>query len=353
MSIDYSYALEKRRLWLEWSKKTSILDMEPQAKQIYISNLEQGDTYFMNKRFCELVDYARGTLPEDLAFEKEWVITPRGWMLLEEPFSTPCLGDAYMNELDTKNPIDEILLTSLRRASKDLKERIPISAIGWMQVPDNVIDARNKMIAAGELEGRIHTYGATQFCCYFDYGFVHNRGVGFGMWSYFVINPGEKVLERIQEFEHNVDLYSNVSKVFVTSTNSYIPGSYEDTTDTLQRHEVRWIFTAFHLMSQRLAIVKDLTATRGTRRRFERDRVPLTPEYKVVALRRMEEARAMAGVNGEHKDWHWQWKVKGHWHKYFYPSEGIHRNLWVEDYIKGPTDKPMKPPTNVIYKAVR
>jgi hypothetical protein len=51
--------------------------------------LETGDTFFMNKNFCSLVENARSTIPDDIEFEMSWVHSPQGWMWIEVPFEVP------------------------------------------------------------------------------------------------------------------------------------------------------------------------------------------------------------------------------------------------------------------------
>jgi hypothetical protein len=45
--------------------------------------------------------------------------------------------------------------------------------------------------------------------------------------------------------------------------------------------------------------------------------------------------------------------VRGHWRNQFYPVENVHRPVFIESYIKGPPDKPIKPLGHKIFKAVR
>jgi hypothetical protein len=117
-------------------------------------------------------------------------------------------------------------------------------------------------------------------------------------------------------------------------------------------HEIRWIYTAFHLMAQKLAVQKPITPDRAQRKRAEREgREP--ENIKVISLRRLEQARDQ--VDREHKivDWQWQWEVRGHWRNQWYAAAGEHRQVFIDAYIKGPEDKPLKDPGQRLFVAVR
>jgi len=298
--------------------------------------LQTGDTFYMNSRFCQLVDYARQSIPDDLKFEREWLPTKHGWMWLEEPFKVPKIHDA---------PVDVS-----RMAIKDVQPKI--SAVAWAMIPEDVI-ASGKVASA--VDGRPIKPGAVEFAVYQDMdlfardvlahfgpdcGYHHKTQLsgGFGMWSYFVIQPGEDVITRIRAFEK-----------FATEPGREGSYAFEKTSDML--HEIRWIYTAMHLMSEKLAMTVEHRAERQTRRRMEKEHTPIQPLVRLVTLRRMEEARA----EGKHSeiDWQWQWHVQGHWRKQWYPKEQVHKMKWIEEYIKGPQDKPLKPAAITVYKVER
>jgi hypothetical protein len=80
---------------------------------------------------------------------------------------------------------------------------------------------------------------------------------------------------------------------------------------------------------------------REVRRRAERQRQVAPPFIQVVTLRRMEIARRR-DPTGEAPDWQWQWSVIGHWRWQWYPSDGTHKRIFIESFVKGPPDKPFK-----------
>lgn len=328
----YAIALETRIRWLKWAQTEGRLSHQDFARYEY--SLGNGPTYFMNTRFCEMVDEARRDIPDELLFDPSWMVTPSGFLWLEKPFKVP--------ELD-----QESLPESVRRLAElvELKGEdrgLSISAISWFPIPDHI--ASRIVRKPGELtyvDQRADTgvSHATYFLVYIDNRIFKGpmRNEGFGMWSFFTLLPGDKVIERIHAFEN--------AKVFDQ-------GVYPTSRATDKLHEIRWIYTAMHLMSQKLAMRVEHTPPRATRKRMEREHIPLTPLLQVVTLRRMEEAR-QRDPQGAEIGWHWQWRVTGHWRRQWYPSEQTHKLVWIEEYVKGPEDKPFKPPRSVIYKAER
>jgi hypothetical protein len=313
--IDYTKALEIRLRWLQWSKTdaTKIYYDEPACSSLplYQKSLETGETFFMNKRFCELVDVARRTIPDDLEFDPTWLVTPNGWMWIDEPFCCP-----KFVTLEDGNPnVEETMFGG---------HPFRLSAVSWFQVP------------LGS--------GATEVLFYMDRGLINPKPLsGFGMWAYFTICSGEKVLDRLRKFEQHVnDGIGNMEQ----------DGRYVDGPSMDMLHEIRWFYTAMHLMSQKLSTTVQHVAERGTRRRWEREKVTLQPFLRIVTLRRMEEDRKKDPI-GHGVDWHWQWKVDGHWRAQWFPSEQVHKKIWIESYVKGPEDKPFKPVPLTIFKAAR
>jgi hypothetical protein len=159
---------------------------------------------------------------------------------------------------------------------------------------------------------------------------------GFGCWSYFVLRDGQSVAERVRDFEEKqaAGRYRMAGRTFDSE------------------HEIRWAYAALYLMAQRLATQVQHTTDRGTRRRAERNNQVAPPVIRVITLRRLEAARQRQ-PNPEAIDWRWQWEVRGHWRDQWYPSEGVHKPKFIEAYIKGPPDKPLKPGALKLFTAVR
>jgi len=72
------------------------------------------------------------------------------------------------------------------------------------------------------------------------------------------------------------------------------------------------------------------------------------PAIEIVSLRVPEKKKESEGEQWEYSC---QFYVKGHWHKY-HTKEGIILRF-VDEYIKGPKDAPLKPKPTKIYKVIR
>lgn len=324
MYDNYLKAIEKRLQWLRWVKEDRAYGIwsdlnTSRMLPMYEKVLAEGDTFFMNTKFSELTNIARQTIPDDIKWDSSWMQQKSGWLWIAEPFLVPhIIGD------DTVN------------ISLDVK----ISAIGWYTLPPGVVTERG---ASGK-PGRVTTDGAVHFLCFQDYSLFKPGAKGFGPWSYFTLMNGDKLIDRIHSFEG------------LAKEGPEPGGAYHGTRKDDMMHEIRWIYTAFHLMSQKLATTVERDTDRASKRREQREKDPLdVPEFiKVITLRRMEEARKHAIESGTKEiDWQWQWTVTGHWRNQWYPSESTHKQVWIEAYVKGPEDKPLKPEGTKIYVARR
>jgi hypothetical protein len=112
------------------------------------------------------------------------------------------------------------------------------------------------------------------------------------------------------------------------------------------------IAALFLFMEQRILITPQHRAERHTRKRLERNGWQHEPLVRVVELRRKQ---AKSQHDGEHEaiDWSHQWIVSGHWRQQWYPSLNANQPRWIMPYVKGPEDKPLKPPRAKVFAVVR
>lgn len=323
METLHTLAIETRLKWLRWAKSgdasrwwsdMNFLEILP----AYTSVLEAGDTFFMNSRFCELVDFARQSIPDDIVWENDWLQAKQGWMWIAEPFLVPHIISTEVPTIDVR-----------------------ISAIGWFPINPGTMVYRGMSTDPNQAT-QIVSDSATEFLCFQDVG--DRRKTGFSAWSYFKLENGDKLIDRIHHFERMAEQSPEPQ------------GAYPSSRKTDMMHEIRWVYAAFHLMAQKLAITVQHNTDRATRRREMREKQPLPvpPFIKVVTLRRYEEDRKRQfGDKPMPIDWQWQWAVRGHWRNQWYPSENMHKQVWIESYIKGPEDKPMKPEGHRLFIARR
>jgi len=104
------------------------------------------------------------------------------------------------------------------------------------------------------------------------------------------------------------------------------------------------------LMAQTIAVRSEAHAPRDTRKRIARANFP-AKRITVVTLRRPEGEHDPEG----HRDVAWtrRWIVDGHWRNQWYRSLGMHRQIWISPYVKGPTDLPLVVPKAHVYQFVR
>jgi hypothetical protein len=79
-----------------------------------------------------------------------------------------------------------------------------------------------------------------------------------------------------------------------------------------------------------------------------------TPTVRVVNIRKVRKgAGSSEHVEASKIDWSCSWIVRGHWRSQWYASEKTHRPKYIEPYVKGDQDKPLKPATRAVFQVIR
>lgn len=100
------------------------------------------------------------------------------------------------------------------------------------------------------------------------------------------------------------------------------------------------LLSFFRLCFQKIAVIHRETSRQGTRQALRGGlRAPDPGTIQIVKLRR--EARPPGPASSSPIEWSHQWIVKGFWRNQWYPSLGRHQSIYIHDFIKGPTDKPL------------
>ena len=94
--------------------------------------------------------------------------------------------------------------------------------------------------------------------------------------------------------------------------------------------------------------------SRQVRRAADRKNQKL-PDVRHVVLRRAPGQRPGDEYHPamRHIDWNCQWLVASHWRNQYYPSTGEHHPKFIQPYLKGPEDKPLKKPVSTIFSVER
>lgn len=163
----------------------------------------------------------------------------------------------------------------------------------------------------------------------------------FPMPVYFGTWPGTNTIEQAAEQAHRS-----------------FDGMYPD-------DEVQWIVSGVKshkqilgaglaFCAQRVFLDSPEPADRPTRRRAEAalDYIEPAPDVHVIRLRRSTVHEAVE--EGRDVDWSCRWWVRGHWRQQACGPERSERvPTWINSYVKGPDDKPMKPPASTVFAVVR
>lgn len=121
----------------------------------------------------------------------------------------------------------------------------------------------------------------------------------------------------------------------------------EGFTDTWRR-----IQSLFRLMQQEITVPTQERPPRASRRRGGRKANEFEPKtVTVIRLRRPKRARQSEDV--KEVDWSHRWPVSAHWRNQWFPSLGIHRQILIGTYIKGPEDKPLRIPEKRAFELVQ
>lgn len=252
--------------------------------------------------------------------------------------------------------LSEVRAASARWPGVDVYVR----AIGW-----NVAEAGTMVYDEWGGGGERLTAKSVYVACFQDFASYNPGKEGFGCWSYFTIRDGEALGARVTRFEtkQGTGKYEDTGQ----HPHHYHPPGIDpaelpawqyahDPANRIDRrqhplHEIRWVYTAMYLMARRLAITVQHATDRATQRRAQREGQEAPPFIRVITLRRLEAAREREAPNVV--DWQWQWEVRGHWRNQFFPSEGLHKPVFIEAFIKGPSDKPLKPGVLKLFAAER
>jgi len=403
-------AVEKRAEWLRWSGNHGKAAWERvgfgDAMSIYQRILRDGETFYMEPHFSRMVEHARESVPDTLAFDATWLHAKAGWLWLDEP----CVVNVTL-KADLPN-VPETMVTRIRaigwyeaQRGETTHERYATLAGGahgaaslrhlrdanarseWIasaeqdvrrlpqhdphvrELREHLQRIRAKDREIGECEAEIirfsrmfsdyeaehaTTHAVTpetvyQFACFQQFSDYEDRAIGFGCWSYFTLRDGDVLLDRIRRFEHAGGLSMSAAPV----------GALTDGVDAApvrfvipsHEHEIRWIYAALYLMAQRLAVTMQHDTDRTTRRRIEKRGETAPPFIRVVTLRRLEADREREAPRDV--EWRWHWVVRGFWRNQWYPAEGVHKPKFIESYIKGDTSKPLKSTTHTVFTARR
>lgn len=120
--------------------------------------------------------------------------------------------------------------------------------------------------------------------------------------------------------------------------------------------ELHFITAAILFMSQEILVRSEEHAPRHVARRLSREQRndAGAESISVLVLRRQHSRSGEKADAGSPVDWAWRWAVRGHWRQQPV-GEGRkqRRTVWVHPHVKGPDDRPFKPPPGQIFDVRR
>ncbi len=114
----------------------------------------------------------------------------------------------------------------------------------------------------------------------------------------------------------------------------------------------RFILAGMAWVDQRVLVLEDGHIERHRRKAFNRATKQDLTAAKVVVLRRRLDTPP--SHNEGHKDYSCRWTVDGHWRNQPHgENHSLRRLQWIDPYIKGPDDMPLKVPAYKVYRVDR
>jgi hypothetical protein len=140
----------------------------------------------------------------------------------------------------------------------------------------------------------------------------------------------------------------------ITREQMYSDENHTDYDATLASACYGFLSSLWLFMKQRVLVGSHQSVERHVRKRLERQGWTERSLVTVVQLRRRESVVRRDPINETDViEWSCKWIVRGHWRQQFYPSKHMNIPIWITPYVKGPDDKPLKPPRATIFAVVR
>jgi hypothetical protein len=129
------------------------------------------------------------------------------------------------------------------------------------------------------------------------------------------------------------------------------PDPVDGASEILMTHLAQYFAAGLTFCHQRIFLDQKITPDRAARRRAQAAGVPVPSDVHVITLRRPV---ARDSESTRDVDWQWRWIVTGHWRRQAVGSNRQDREtIWILPYMKGPDDKPVKPPSHRIFSVTR
>lgn len=309
------YRTQQGKDWLSYSYRENSVDLDASTRNMNqhlyeaeATRLLDCDPLFVSAEMCDVIDFAQKSFSPEPLLESD-LITPRGFLLYEKPFHIP---DRY-------------------------DRPITIGAVSWtrvfaMDLPEENGEEKNKILMLGPMEPG---------------------------------GPGALLAEQVLMEEHgakphgiSITLYADSKDEGVKEVVGVPPVIPFHLTPwwfgmTFNGNEVdqnnkptgaawwwRILQATFRLMQQQIATRNRYRPDRNARREAKKLGMPDETTVVVVRLRR-EKSETPADHEPEPANYSHRFIRRGHWRNQPYPSEGIHRQIWINPTIVGDEQLPL------------
>lgn len=152
--------------------------------------------------------------------------------------------------------------------------------------------------------------------------------------------------ESVDGVDDGVDLFPSCFMVLkITGEKKVTFGEYKDrsvagTDDLLRQARIdrnKFEISAILFAGQKIVTTETRKVGRAARRRQNL----ITHEFRIVRLREAHN-RSTEKSGGSFTEWACRWAVRGHWRNQYFSGNKSHRTIWIDPYVKGPSDKPFK-----------
>lgn len=133
------------------------------------------------------------------------------------------------------------------------------------------------------------------------------------------------------------------------------PMTPDDEENWQEEHQsiLRFLVCANIFVRQKIAAAEELAPHRALRRRLSKESSIFSDRLVSVIQLRERDRHEQSSGGRDNPEWNWRWTVRGHIRQQFYPSLNAHLPVFINPYIKGPDDKPLKPRTTPIIAVTR
>jgi len=117
----------------------------------------------------------------------------------------------------------------------------------------------------------------------------------------------------------------------------------------------KFMLQLFAFMKSKISSNVLIKPTRVLRRRVQKMGMPNT-DLNVNVFNLREKINPSTNLNYDNKnklEHDYRWIVQGHYRAQWYPSEQAHHLIWIDEFFKGPEDKPIKPIKPRVYTVGR